>query len=375
MLRTASRLTLSALFLLAASFLLTRPALGNDDATRPLIPQLHITTVPPNPTFSVPTVPANGDVNPYGVAFVPPGFPTGGLVHAGQILVSNFNGSANVQGTGTTIVSIGADGSGPSLFFQGTPPLGLTTALGVLRAGFVLVGNLPTDANGNPQQGSLLVINKHGHLVKTLTDAALLNGPWDLTIRDEGSFAQVFVSNALGGNVTRLDLRLGDGDSDGDRFVVLKKTQIASGYLTRLDPAALVVGPTGLALDTKRDVLYVASTGDNAILAVPHATRRSTDAGLGAVVYQDNVHLHGPLALALTPNGDLISAQGDAVNPDPNQFSEVVEFTRSGKFVAEFQIDPGAGAAFGLAVRTLDDGFIFATVDDATNVLDIFVVR
>ena len=374
--RTTSRFTLSALFFLSALLFLARPALANDDDGQPLIPQLHITTVPPNPTFTVSTVPANGDINPYGVAFVPRGFPSGGLVHAGQILVSNFNASSNVQGTGTTIVSIGADGSGPSPFFKGTAPLGLTTALGVLRAGFVLVGNLPTDANGNPQQGSLLVINKRGHLVKTLTDAALLNGPWDLTIRDEGSFAQVFVSNALGGNVTRLDLFLGDGDGDADdRFVVLKKTQIASGYLTRPDPNALVVGPTGLALDADRDILYVASTGDNAIFAVPHASRRTNDAGMGTLVYQDNVHLHGPLALALTPNGDLISAQGDAVNPDPNQFSEVVEFTRSGKFVAEFQIDPGSGAAFGLAIRTLEDGFIFATVDDATNVLDIFVVH
>jgi hypothetical protein len=376
--RTTSRLTLSALFLLTASLFLARPALANDDARQPLIPQLNITTAPPNATFTVPTVPANGDVNPYGVAFVPRGFPTGGLIHPGDILVSNFNASTNVQGTGTTIVSIGSNGAGPSLFFQGTAPLGLTTALGVLRAGFVVVGSLPTDVNGNPQQGSLLVINKHGHLVKTLTDAALLDGPWDLTVRDDGRFAQVFVSNVLSGTVTRLDISLsGDGDGDADdHFVVLRKTQIASGYLTRPDPNALVVGPTGLALDAERDILYVASTGDNAVLAVNHATRRGSDAGKGAVVYQDNVHLHGPLALALTPNGDLISAQGDAVNPDPNQQNEVVEFTRTGHFVAQFSVDPGGpGGAFGLAVHTLEDGFIFATVDDDANTLEIFVVH
>ena len=49
------------------------------------------------------TVPANiGDVNPYGVAVVR--HSQGKLVR-GDVLVSNFNNSANQQGTGSTIVS------------------------------------------------------------------------------------------------------------------------------------------------------------------------------------------------------------------------------------------------------------------------------
>jgi hypothetical protein len=48
------------------------------------------------------TIPANGDVNPYGVAFVPDGFAPGGTITAGDVLVSNFNNGANQQGTGTT---------------------------------------------------------------------------------------------------------------------------------------------------------------------------------------------------------------------------------------------------------------------------------
>jgi hypothetical protein len=43
----------------------------------------------PNPIQMVSTVPGNGDVNPYGVAFVPVGFPSG-VLNAGDILVSNF---------------------------------------------------------------------------------------------------------------------------------------------------------------------------------------------------------------------------------------------------------------------------------------------
>ena len=59
------------------------------------------------------TVPANGDVNPYGVAVVPAS--TGSLVK-GDVLVSNFNNSANLQGTGTTIVQISPGGQQTLLF-------------------------------------------------------------------------------------------------------------------------------------------------------------------------------------------------------------------------------------------------------------------
>src|SRR6266436_2483493 len=60
------------------------------------------------------TVPANGDVNPYGVAVVPN---SSGLLTKGNVLVSNFNAKSNLQGTGTTIVQITPDGK-TSLFAQ-----------------------------------------------------------------------------------------------------------------------------------------------------------------------------------------------------------------------------------------------------------------
>lgn len=56
------------------------------------------------------TIPANGDLNPYGVALVPKGFPAGGMVAPGDILVSNFNNSSNMQGTGTTIIKLTPNG-------------------------------------------------------------------------------------------------------------------------------------------------------------------------------------------------------------------------------------------------------------------------
>jgi hypothetical protein len=334
-----------------------------EDEDRRIIPP------PPTPVLSVSTVPSNGDSNPYGVAFVPKDFPSDGLLSPGDILASNFNDATNTQGTGFTIVRISQSGGPASVFFQGQPGLGLTTALGVLKRGFVLVGSVPT-TDGNCDTitaGSLLIIDRHGNLVTTLTDNILLDGPWDLTIHDKGDHAQVFVSNVLSGTVTRLDLEIPD---DGDTVTVESETQIASGYATACNAAAVVVGPTGLAYDAHRDILYVASTDDNAIYAVRHARRTKEDEGTGRVVYQDSVHLHGPLALALAPNGHLITANGDAINADPNQSSEIVEFTRDGEFVSQFQIDPVPGSAFGLAVIASDDAILFAAVDDNTSILE-----
>ena len=86
-------------------------------------------------------------MNPYGVAFVPRGFPGGGPLHAGDVIVANFNDLTNAQGTGTTITRVNA-GTDPSLFFTSALP-GLSTALGVLRSGYVLVGNLPSTGTGD----------------------------------------------------------------------------------------------------------------------------------------------------------------------------------------------------------------------------------
>lgn len=331
------------------------------------------------------TVPANGDTNPYGVAFVPFGFPQGGPLNPGDVLVSNFNNAGGLQGTGTTIIRVTPAGQ-VSLFFNGNPSnkppptLGLTTALGVLTRGFVLVGNLPTSDGtfGTIEAGSLLVINRQGHQINTISDPVLLDGPWDLTILDGGDSAKVFVSNVRNATVTRLDLLIG-----ADNVVVKQKVQIASGYASHSDPAALIVGPTGLAYDVNADVLYVASTGDNEVFAVSHAgTATSPQMGPGKVIYQDNAHLRGPLGLAFTPNGHLITSNGDAptvsapLGPSTQTLnSEIVEFTKNGKFVAEFSIDSANGGAFGIAVAPLPFGFArLAAVDDATNEVTVFTL-
>ena len=120
--------------------------------------------------------------------------------------------------------------------------------------------------------------------------------------------------------------------------------------------------------------LFVASTGDNAIYAVANASS-TVNHGKGRVVVSDAVHLHGPLGLVRTAGGHLISSEGDAVNPDAAQPSEIVEFTEQGKFVNQFSIDSAPGSAFGLALQQGASGSRFAAVDDGLNVLDIWNAR
>jgi DNA-binding beta-propeller fold protein YncE len=323
------------------------------------------------------TIPSNGDVNPYGVALVPE---TKGNLVEGRFLISNFNNSQNQQGTGTTIVQIAPDGTF-SLFAQIDPNkvscpggIGLTTALVVLHSGFVVVGSLPTVAGDvtTAEAGCLIVLNSTGKVVETFSGHHI-NGPWDMTVVDGGPLAALFVTNVLNGTVaangsvvnrgTVLRLLLSVFDDGPPQL--LDSTVIASGFPERTDPAALVIGPTGVAFDSETGTLYVADSLDNRIAAIPDALFRILPAGSGSTVSQGGA-LNDPLGLALAPNHHLVTANGNDGN--------LVEINpHSGKQVAVKLVDntggppPGAGALFGLFVTA--DGVYF--VDDASNTFNL----
>lgn len=331
------------------------------------------------------TVPGNGDVNPYGVAFVPSNFPLGGTIAPGEILVSNFNNaptagnSGGVQGTGATIVKLMPNVVTPpmqaSTFFTSTP-IGLTTALGVLERGFVVVGNLPNSLS----PGSLQFIDRNGTLVPGVP-SPLIDGPWDLTIDDDQVHPTVYVSNVhvvsttpqgtvLQGTVVRLNLTL--SFNPVTPVTLTKATVIASGYTTETDPTAFVLAPTGLAHDRETDILYVASTADNAIFKVFNASTRNSPPtpSTGTMIPTGGQlgRLRGPLALVFAPNGDLVTSNGDAVNSDVNHPSEIVELTKGGKFVGQFNVDPAPGGAFGIGISMVGgDTARLAVVDDNTS--------
>ena len=104
----------------------------------------------------------------------------------------------------------------------------------------------------------------------------------------------------------------------------------------------MILGPGGLAYNAKNDTLYVAATGNNEIFAIPHASRTRADNGTGRVVW---AHLRGPIGLALAPNGDLLTTNDDAVNGDPNNASDLIEFTPKGQFVGQLSLDTGVQGA------------------------------
>ena len=337
------------------------------DAKAALLPA---TTQTPQQTAS--TKDPTGDLNPYGVASIPSYFVRDSALRPGDVLVSNYNGPSNNQGTGTSIVRV-TPGGQVSLFARTAAGTGLSTALGVLGNRFIVVGNLPstdgTAATATP--GSLLILDRFGNVVKEIKDPALLDGPWDLTITRKGPHESIFVANAISGTISRVDVTI---PRHGSNVTVNSIAQVASGYAHRPDAAAFLLAPTGLAYDAKTDKLFVASTADNAIYVIQHATRTKVDGGVGQVVFADQASLHGPLGLAFAPNGDLVVANGDAVNPDPNHPSELIEFTTRGRFVARKTINPAAGSAFGLAITGTRSGARLAAVDDALNQLDLFTV-
>jgi hypothetical protein len=324
-------------------------------------------------------------VNPYGVAVVPSS--TGALV-SGHVLVSNFNNSNNLQGTGTTIVDISPTGT-LKVFAQisatglpGNCPggIGLTTALVVLRSGWVIVGSLPT-TDGKPDTtgaGCLLVLNSQGKVVETFSgtvDGAQINGPWDMTALDVGDFAELFVTNVLNGTVAgngsvvnegtvvRLVITSPNGNNgNGNQPREMFRTVIASGFGEKTDPAALVVGPTGVGLGSD-GTLFVADTVASRIAAIPNAVFSTTDAGTGKTVSTGGA-LKGPLGLAIAPNGNILTVNAGDGN--------LVETTPAGSQVNTKMIDTtrmGAGTLFGLAVAPSGKGIYF--VDDGDNTLNL----
>jgi hypothetical protein len=326
------------------------------------------------------TAPANGDLNPYAIW---PVTQTIGSVTKGDILVDNFNNSSNDQGTGTTIVDMHANGQ-LSVFASlprtasGCPGgVGLTTAMVQLKTGWVIVGSLPS-ANGligTAGAGCLLVLSPAGKLVSTIS-GSYLDGPWDAAVKDDGSTAQLFVSNTLigisgsssdaldvaQGNVVRLTLK----QSATSAPKVTAETTVAAGYPERPDAAAFIKGPTGLAVSSA-GTLYVANNLGNAIDAVPDALTRGASDGTGTVLASGG-QLANPLGLALAPDGDLLAA--NATN------GKIVEVTPAGKQVGEYYADddigqepPGDGDLFDVAVDDSDNGIVF--VNDGTNTLEM----
>jgi hypothetical protein len=308
---------------------------------------------------TVPTT--NGDINPYGVAVVPRS--TGNL-NRGNVLVSNFNDSANAQGTGTTIVQVSPGGKA-SLFAQISDPscpggVGLTTALVALPSGWVIVGSLPTVNGAFSGAGCLIVLDPWGHVRNTITGYGI-DGPWDMTAVQYGDTAELFVTNVLGGILTKHPFanggtvqRLLITSTPFSPPRVLDSDRIGSGFPAKPDPNALVIGPTGVGFDD--GTLYVADSASNRIAGIPDAAFRDHSDGTGFTV-SASTDLSDPLGLVIAPNGDILTVNGNN--------GSMLEFTPGGTENGNVTVDNNAGGGgnlFGLAVKPGADAVYF--VDD-----------
>jgi sugar lactone lactonase YvrE len=142
-------------------------------------------------------------------------------------------------------------------------------------------------------------------------------------------------------------------------------TVIGSGFAERTDPAALVIGPTGVGLSRNADILYVADSLHNRVAAIPDPVFRVTSAGTAATVTQGG-SLNDPLGLTIALGGNILTVNGNN--------GLLVETTPNGDQINTKLLDssgspPGAGALFGL-VGVPGQGIYY--VDDATNTLNLF---
>ena len=160
------------------------------------------------------------------------------------------------------------------------------------------------------------MLNNMGQVVETLSgkvSGVAINGPWDMTAFDLGVVAELFVSNVLNGTVAANGKVVKRGTVV--RIVLLVppkgmpqevlRTVVGGGFQERTDPAALVIGPTGLGLGAD-GTLYVADTLANRIAAVPNALTRNGSVGTGKTISQNGA-LNQPLGVAIAPNGNILS--------------------------------------------------------------------
>ena len=346
-------------------------------------PQGFLETLHHNTTL-INTVPDNGDQNPYAIFVAPV---SAGTVKKDDVLVDNFNNSSNLQGTGSTIVDYHPDTKQMTLFaaipraLKGCPGgIGLSTAMVMLKSGWVIVGSTPsndgtTDTKG---VGCLVVLDSSGKVNSVISNPNI-NAPWgNMAVVDNGTSATLFISNAGFGvgsakgeppvvkqaTVLRLDLDIPAGQPP----VVKQQTVVGSGFGAQADKGVFLIGPTGLALSPDRKKLYISDAISDSVDVIDDPLTRTDSAGVGRTLTKDGL-LHRPLAMAMPPNGHLLvtnALNGQVVEIDPETGKQLYARWID---VDKAQTPPGSGDLFGIAMTPEGDGFYYVQDDVNTLVL------
>jgi hypothetical protein len=334
------------------------------------------------------TIPADGDLNPYALIVAPV---SSGLIQKDDILIDNFNDISNLQGTGTTIVDYNPATQKTSLIAKLPKHLpecpggvGLTTAMTMLKTGWIIVGSTPsTDGTTSTKgDGCLIVLDSNGKLINAVSGSNI-NAPWgNMVTIDNGSSVTLFVSNAgfdvpsykvrdpasgfpvivKKATVLRIELSIAEGQPP----IFKNQTVIADGLSSQANRDAFLVGPTGLALGQDGTTLYVSDSALNRIIAIPDAVTRKTSVGNGREVTKGGL-LHRPLAMTMAPNGHLLvtnALNGQVVEIDPIAGKQVyAQWIDSD----QAQSPPGNGDLFGITMAPDGKGFYY--VEDDMNTI------
>ncbi len=334
------------------------------------------------------TIPDNGDLNPYAVVVAPV---AAGKIQKDDVLVDNFNNISNLQGTGGTIVDYSPATRKMTVFAklpqhlaQCPGGVGLSTAMTMLKSGWVIVGSAPsTDGTTRTKgDGCLIVFGPDGQVAATWSGPNI-NMPWgNIATVDEGDKASLFVSmsgfdvpgpdvldpadgfpvTVKKATVLRLDLTIAEGKPP----VIAGQTVVADGFSQRADKDVFLVGPTGLALAPDNKTLYVSDALENRIVAVSNPVTRTDSAGTGEPVTKDGL-LRRPLSLAMTAEGHLLACNGkngQVVEIDPLAKTQLYAHWID---TDQAQSPPGNGDLFGIAMKPDGKGFYY--VEDDVNTL------
>lgn len=334
------------------------------------------------------TIPNTGDLNPYAVIVAPV---SAGHIQKDDVLISNFNGLTNLQGTGTTVTDYNPSTKRlttfarvPQHLSQCPGGVGMSTAMTMLKSGWLIVGSAPS-TDGTTRTlgaGCLLVFDSNGELAATWANDNI-RCPWgNVAMIDNGNSATLFVSMAgfdvpplqvrdpatgypvtvNKGTVLRIKLSIPEGKPP----VIVDQTVVANGFGQRADRDVFLVGPTGLVMAVDGTTLYASDALGNQIVAIPDAATRKDSAGTGRMVSKDGL-LRRPLTIAMAPNGNLL-----VLNAKNGQVVELNPLT--GEQLGAQWIDnnpaqspPGNGDLFGLAIKPDGRGFYY--VEDDVNSL------
>jgi sugar lactone lactonase YvrE len=303
--------------------------------------------------------PTNGASNPYGLTIAPA---TTGDFAAGDLVVCNFNGKSNKQGTGASIVALHPTPGSTPTHVSSIKALGGCDAVAMDGSGIIWAASMV--ANDNP------LIDPTGKLLTNISGKPF-NQPWGQVYAQPLSRSSAFYeSNAGTGTVVRINL--------GSPFTY---DVIAKGFPVNHGKPGTALAPSGLAYDPRVDTLYFADGMNNTIVAfknvssIPKGGIKATDNGMkfsgpnaaDARIVFSGAPLNGPISTALLPNGNLVV--GNTLDPDGTNL--LIEISAAGKVLDTDNVDTGpAGSLFGIvATGTSDaDTKVYFNDDNDNNV-------